>query len=104
MIAALTPACSCAADPGMVGPPIARGDGGHDAAAGSGSGGEGQGGGVLAAARVGTSETVTAGEIAKSARYRMVFTLGQPTQNQATTTTPRYRMQGGLIGASGSSP
>ncbi|WP_438028886.1 hypothetical protein [Sorangium sp. So ce233] len=109
MIAALTPACSCAADPGMVDPPIARGDGaggdgGHHAAAGSGSGGEGQGGGALAGARVGASETVTAGEIAKSARYRMVFTLGQPTQNQETTTSPRYRMQGGLIGANGSSP
>lgn len=107
VIAGLTPACSCAADPGMVGPPIARGegaggDGGHDA--GSGSGGEGQGGGAPAVARVGASETVTAGEVAKSARYRMVFTLGQPTQNQATTTSPRYRMQGGLIGANGSSP
>ncbi|WP_437959741.1 hypothetical protein WME76_08900 [Sorangium sp. So ce119] len=105
MIAASTPACSCAADPGMVDPPIASGDGaggdgGRDAAAGSGSGGEGQGGG----APIGASETVTAGEVAKSARYRMVFTLGQPAQNQETTTSPRYRMQGGLIGANGSSP
>ncbi|WP_437736702.1 hypothetical protein [Sorangium sp. So ce1335] len=111
VIAALAPACSCscAADAGMVAPPIASGDGaggdgGHDAAASSGSGGEGPGGGAPAAARVGTSETVTAGEVAKSARYRMEFTLGQPTQNQETTTSPRYRMQGGLIGASGSLP
>ncbi|WP_438019687.1 hypothetical protein WMF18_11710 [Sorangium sp. So ce315] len=108
VIAALTPAygCSCAADAGLVEPPIASGDGGggHGAAAGSGSGGgEGQGGGT-APARVRTSETVTAGEVAKSARYRMVFTLGQPTQNQSTTTSPRYRMQGGLIGATGSLP
>ncbi|WP_437784221.1 hypothetical protein [Sorangium sp. So ce1097] len=106
MIASLTPAygCSCAADAGLVEPPIAGGDGGggHGAAAGSGGGG-GQGGGA-APARVGTSETVTAGEVAKSARYRMVFTFGQPTQNQSTTTSPRYRMQGGLIGATESLP
>ncbi|WP_437639115.1 hypothetical protein [Sorangium sp. So ce854] len=105
VIAALTPAvgCSCAADAGLIEPPMASGDGGGGHGAGSGGGGEGQGGGAPPA-RVGTSETVTAGEVAKSARYRMVFTLGQPTQDQSTTTSPRYRMQGGLIGATGSLP
>lgn len=105
VIAALTPAygCSCAADAGLIAPPIGHGDGGGGNDAGSGGGGEGQGGGA-APARVPTSETVTAGEVAKSARYRMVFTLGQPTQDQSTTTSPRYRMQGGLIGATGSLP
>jgi hypothetical protein len=34
----------------------------------------------------------------------MVFTFGQPTQNQGKTTSPGYRMQGGLIGANGSLP
>ncbi|XXX80387.1 hypothetical protein WMF30_16610 [Sorangium sp. So ce134] len=39
-----------------------------------------------------------------SPSYRMVFTLGQPTQNQGKTTSPGYRMQGGLVGANGSLP
>jgi hypothetical protein len=34
----------------------------------------------------------------------MIFTLGQPTQNQSRTTSPSYQMQGGLIGANGSLP
>jgi len=47
---------------------------------------------------------VNGGDIVRSASYRMVFTLGQPTQNQSTTTSPGYRMQGGLIGATGTLP
>jgi hypothetical protein len=47
---------------------------------------------------------VSAGEVMKSPSYRMVFTLGQPTQNQTKTTSPSYRMQGGLIGANENLP
>lgn len=85
VIAALTPACSCAADSMVDEPPTASGvwgAGGHGAAVSSGGGGDGGGGGAQAGARAGASETVSAGEVAKSSRYRMVFTLGQPTQNQ----------------------
>ncbi|XXT23055.1 hypothetical protein WME94_16055 [Sorangium sp. So ce429] len=109
VIAALTPACSCAADSMVDEPPTASGvgvwgTGGHGAAVSSGGGGEGGDGGAQAGARAGASETVSAGEVAKSSRYRMVFTLGQPTQNQEKTTSPGYRMQGGLVGANASSP
>ncbi|WP_437649673.1 hypothetical protein [Sorangium sp. So ce362] len=113
-ISALTPAvgCSCAAD-SMVEAPYtassggAGGAGGQGATASSGSGGEGgggagQGGAAHAAAGAEASETVTAGEVARSSRYRMVFTLGQPTQNQEASSSPKVRMQGGLIGANGS--
>ncbi|WP_437561785.1 hypothetical protein [Sorangium sp. So ce542] len=50
------------------------------------------------------SDVVSAGEVVSSPSYRMVFTLGQPTQNQGKTTSPSYRMQGGLVGANGSLP
>ncbi|WP_437309871.1 hypothetical protein [Sorangium sp. So ce388] len=107
VIAALTPACSCAADSMVDEPPTASGfwgTGGHGAAVSSGGVGDGGGGGAQAGTRAGASETVSAGEVAKSSRYRMVFTLGQPTQNQEKTTSPGYRMQGGLVGANASSP
>jgi hypothetical protein len=119
----LTPGCSCdgcssetidAGDSSSAG--SGQGGGGGDAGSSSGTGtssagpgGGGQGGaggagGGSAAAGAPVTETVTAGEVARSARYRMVFTLGQPTQNQETTRSPRYRMQGGLIGANESLP
>lgn len=50
------------------------------------------------------TETVSAGEVSKSSSYTMVHTLGQPTQNQGKTTSPGYRLQGGLNGANGSLP
>jgi hypothetical protein len=34
----------------------------------------------------------------------MMFTLGQPTQNQTKTTSTSYRRQGGLVGATESLP
>jgi hypothetical protein len=47
---------------------------------------------------------VGAGDVCKSPQYKLVFTMGQPTQNQTKTTSPSYRLQGGLIGANGSLP
>ncbi|WP_437320013.1 hypothetical protein [Sorangium sp. So ce385] len=119
-ISAVAPACSCscAAD-SMVDAPYATsgagvgGDGGQGASSGSGGeggvgggghGGAGQGGSAPADTGVEATETVTAGEVAKSSRYRMVFTLGQPTQNQGTSASAKVRMQGGLLGANGSLP
>ncbi|MDC3958404.1 hypothetical protein [Polyangium jinanense] len=72
---------------------------------GGGTGGEGGAGGrPLVPPGPPGNETVSAGDVLKSPRYKMVFTLGQPTQNQSKTTSPSYRMQGGLIGANGSLP
>ena len=75
------------------------------AGGGSGEGGAGgAGGGTMADNGHSSSETVSAGEVAKSPSYKMIFTFGQPTQNQEKTTSPGYRMQGGLVGANGSAP
>jgi hypothetical protein len=50
------------------------------------------------------TETVNAGTRAVSGSYVMVFTLGQPTQNQNRTSSQSYVLQGGLVGANGSLP
>jgi hypothetical protein len=42
--------------------------------------------------------------VATSPSFRMVFTLGQPTQNQGVYTSTNFRLQGGLIGANGNPP
>ena len=47
---------------------------------------------------------VSAGEIATSSRFTLVFTVGQSTQNQEMQTSPRHRLQGGVIGANESLP
>ncbi len=49
-------------------------------------------------------QLVNVGEHMSSESYEMVFTLGQPSQTQATHASANYRLQGGLIGASGSPP
>jgi hypothetical protein len=76
--------------------------------AGGGGGGEGGAGGTGGTSSAGngaqSSETVSAGEVSKSAKYKMVYTLGQPTQNQGNSTSPKHRLQGGVIGATGSLP
>lgn len=94
-------------------------DVGVGGAGGDGDGGDGAGGSPVAAAQGGggeggvsevadrgraASDVVSAGQVVRSPSYRMVFTLGQPTQNQGKTTSPSYRMQGGLVGANGSLP
>ena len=45
------------------------------------------------------TQTVNSGTVATSPNFRMVFTLGQPTQNQGVYTSSNFRLQGGLIGA-----
>jgi hypothetical protein len=90
--------------------------GGTTSSSSSGTGGEG--GGTTSSSSSGTggsgggepnygppaTETVNAGGVTASPNYKMVFTLGQPTQNQTKTTSPGYQMQGGLIGANGTLP
>ncbi|MEZ4301730.1 MAG: hypothetical protein R3B70_42740 [Polyangiaceae bacterium] len=47
-------------------------------------------------------DLVNAGGVAKSTNFKVVFTLGQSTQNQGRSKSSNYTMQGGLIGATGS--
>lgn len=50
------------------------------------------------------SQMVNSGTVATSPSFRMVFTMGQPTQNQGVYASPSFRLQGGLIGANGNPP
>jgi hypothetical protein len=50
------------------------------------------------------TQMVNAGDTGLSPHFKAVYTLGQPTQNQGKSTSPSYRVQGGLIGANGSLP
>ncbi len=50
------------------------------------------------------SQLVSSGQVMSGSRFRMVYTLGQPTQLQSTHSSINYTMQGGLIGANGSPP
>lgn len=92
------------------------GNGGSTAgAAGSTTGGAGGGtGGTMTTGGTGgagggssdngaqASAFVNAGGKAKSQNYQMVFTLGQATPNQARISSANFRLQGGIIGATGS--
>ena len=50
------------------------------------------------------SQLVSSGRTMSSPSFTMVYTLGQPTQTQATHSSTNYRLQGGLVGANGSPP
>lgn len=104
---AVSPGCSCGHDGAYVagagGAPGTGGEGSWPTATAGSTAGAGGHGGDTALGHT-ASDVVSAGRVVKSPRYRMVFTLGQPTQNQGKTTSPSYRMQGGLIGANGSLP
>ena len=95
------------------------GSGGTAGSAGTGGmGGAGGAGGIGGAGGAGGSgggsmgaipghkgmEIVNGGQFMKSPNYSMVYTVGQPTQIQTTTTSPSYVMRGGFIGATGSLP
>jgi hypothetical protein len=70
----------------------------------SGSGGATSGTGGGAPSGQSRTETVNGGTIAKNAQYRMVFTLGQPALSQQKGSAPGLRLQGGLIGATETTP
>lgn len=80
------------------------GGGGAGGGGGGAGGSGGAGGGSSADNGVQATETVSGGTLTKSPNYRMISTFGQPTQNQGKTTSPGYKMQGGLIGANAGSP
>ncbi|MBK8255392.1 MAG: hypothetical protein IPK82_22375 [Polyangiaceae bacterium] len=66
----------------------------------TGGGGTGAGGPTDVGAQ--GSNFVNAGGYAKSANFKMAFSLGQSTQNQNRSKSSNFTMQGGVIGATGS--
>ena len=88
------------------------GSGGQGGSAGQGGaggmggqGGEGgQGGSMNENHGPGAQNMVSAGKVSTSANYKLVWTMGQSTQNQSKMSTTKYRLQGGLVGANGSVP
>lgn len=80
-----------------------NGGGGGTGGMGGAGGSGGSGGGASSHGPAATS-LVNAGEVSQSPKYKLVWTLGQSTQNQSKSTSPGYRLQGGLSGANGSLP
>lgn len=79
------------------------GDGGGGAGGDGGTAGAGGAGGGSNPARGHTgTEVVSGGKYMKSDKYRMIYTIGQPSQIQSTVKSDKYRMQGGIVGATGS--
>jgi len=64
----------------------------------SSSGQGGSGGGMPATYGPSTSQLVNSGNKHQSLHFRLINTFGQPTQNQTTSKSSGYRMQGGLVG------
>jgi hypothetical protein len=82
-----------------------NGFGGVPSQGGGGSTGEGGMGGSPPTQPGPPGNTlVSAGDYVTSQNYKLVFTMGQSTQNQSKMTSRNYRLQGGLIGATGSLP
>jgi len=52
----------------------------------------------------GAKDMVSSGKVSTSSKYKLVWTMGQSTQNQSKMSTAKYRLQGGLVGANGSEP
>lgn len=107
LVGALASACASNGETNTTGSgPSGSGGSGVGGTGGTATGGTGGVGGTPSAGMhgPGASQMVNGGDVVKSPGYKMVFTLGQPTQNQTRTTSPGYRMQGGLIGATGTLP
>lgn len=79
------------------------GTGGGSGGAG-GQGGDGGQGGSMMSHGPAAQDIVSSGEVSKSPSYKLVWTLGQSTQNQSKMSSAGYRLQGGLVGANGSVP
>ncbi len=81
----------------------AGGTGGTGGTAGAGgTGGAGGSGGSMANFGPPASDLVSSGNYSTSPNYKLVWTMGQSTQNQGKGTSPNFRLQGGLVGANGS--
>lgn len=51
------------------------------------------------------NDSVSAGSVAKSKSYKLVYTMGQSSQDQGVDTSAEHRLNGGLVGAmNGSTP
>jgi len=50
------------------------------------------------------TELVSAGTVARSAKYKAVYTLGQATPNQGASKSAEHRDNGGLVGAMNGTP
>lgn len=111
LLAALAASCS---DSPIVPPGGSTGSGGSGGAGGASSssststssstGAGGEGGGMMADYGHSGTEVVNGGQFMKSDKYSMVYTIGQPSQVQSTAKSDKYRMQGGVVGATGSLP
>ncbi len=104
MVFAFAPGCSCGGDtetPSTTasGSSSSGGQGGSGGGEGGAGGAGGSGGGMTGDNGVQATETVAGGQVSKSSKYKMIHTLGQPTQNQGTSASGKYQVQGGLIGA-----
>jgi hypothetical protein len=66
-------------------------------------GGTGAGGGAPGDGHSGT-EIASVGIVATSAKYRMTFSIGDAVQSDPKTTTQKYHLQAGLIGATENLP
>jgi len=106
LLAALAASCSENAPVQPTGSTGSGGSGGMSSSSStsssSGMGGEG-GVPMIDLGHSGT-EIVNGGQYMKSGKYSMVYTIGQPSQVQSTVTSDKYRMQGGIVGATGSLP
>jgi hypothetical protein len=46
-----------------------------------------------------STEIVSGGTVASNGKYKVVYTLGQPSPMQGVATSPDHRVNGGLVGA-----
>lgn len=102
LVSAFAPGCSCGSDtetPATSSSGSGSSSSGGTGGAGGGGGAGGSGGGMTGDNGVQATETVAGGQVSKSGKYKMIHTIGQPTQNQGTSNSSKYQMQGGLIGA-----
>lgn len=99
----IAPAGSSSASSGQGGAAGQAGSGGTAGAGGEG-GSAGSGGGIVGVHGPGAHNMVSSGKVSTSTSYKLVWTMGQSTQNQAKMSTTKYRLQGGLAGANGSLP
>jgi hypothetical protein len=61
-------------------------------------------GGATAVQGPSVTDFVSAGTVAKSSKYKVVYTLGQATPNQGVATSAQHRNNGGLVGAMNGTP
>jgi hypothetical protein len=99
----IEPSGSASASSGQGGNAGQGGSGGAGGSGGQGGNG-GSGGGIVENHGPPAHDLVSSGKVSTSSNYKLVWTMGQSTQNQSKMSTNKYRLQGGLAGANGSLP